>query len=76
MLCSYVHYEVSNSRVVDFKLSSEAVTVDEHNVILQYLLGGAEGNSIEIRTGDLNAEQEGCNHNTATRLLRPYQVSF
>lgn len=67
---------MSNSRDVGFKLSSEAVTVDEPNVILQYLLGGAEGNSIEIRTGDLNAEQEGCNHNTATRLLRPYQVSF
>ena len=67
---------VSNSKVVDSKLSSEAESVDESNVKLRYLLGGVEGNSIEIRTGDLNAEQEGCNHNTATRLSRPYQVSF
>jgi hypothetical protein len=71
-----VDYAVSNSKVVDFKLSSEAETVDESNVILRYLLGRAEGNSIEIRTGDLNVEQEGCDHNTATRLLRSYQVSF
>jgi len=72
----YVDYAVSNSKVVDFKLSSDAETVGESNVILRYLLGGVEGNSIEIRTGDLNAEQEGCNHNTATRPLRSYQVSF
>jgi len=71
-----VDYAASNSKVIGFKLGLEAETVGESNVILRYLLGGVEGNSIEIRTGDLNAEQEGCNHKTATRPLRPHQVSF
>ena len=37
---------MSNSKVVDFKLSSEAETVDESNTILRYLLGGDKGNLI------------------------------
>lgn len=62
--------------MVDFKLSLEAETMEESNVLLRHYLWENKVNSIEIRTGDLDAEQEGYKRNTTPCLLRQYQVLF